>query len=136
MEQRAVIRFLTLKGFLASPISAEFKSVHETEAVALVTVKKWRTRFAERRPSRYDNPRCGRSFTNDLVETISSMLKERPSLSYKILCRHFRIAMGTCLRILHDTLGMKTFNFRWAPHALDMNPKAKRVILSHGIVSA
>jgi hypothetical protein len=119
MEQRAVIRFLTLKGLLASAISAELKSVDETEAFALSPMKKWSKRFAERRTSLYDDPMCGRPLTNDLTETISSMLKERPDLSCDVLCRHFRIAKGTDLRILHDTLGMKSsilvgFRMPWA----------------------
>jgi hypothetical protein len=42
MEQRAVIRFLTLKCLRASAIATEFKSVHETEVIVLSTVKKWR----------------------------------------------------------------------------------------------
>jgi hypothetical protein len=49
MEQSAVIRFLTLKGVRASAIAAELKSVYETEALPLSTVKKWRKHFAERR---------------------------------------------------------------------------------------
>jgi transposase len=66
-EQRAVIRFLRLKGFRASAIAAEFKSVYETEALALSTVKTWRKRLSEGRASLYDDPRCGRPLTNDLA---------------------------------------------------------------------
>jgi transposase len=135
MEQRAVIHFLTFKGLLASAIPAKLKSVSETDSLALSTVKKWRKRFAEGRTSLNNGPRHRRSITNDLAEAISSMLKERPSLSCKILYRHFHIAKGTCLRILHDALGMKKFHLRWVPHALDRNQSAKRVTLSHRILS-
>jgi hypothetical protein len=45
MEQRAAIRFLTLKRLHASAIAAELKSVYETDALALLTVKKWRKHF-------------------------------------------------------------------------------------------
>jgi transposase len=135
MEQRAIIRFLTRKSLPASAIAPELKPVSETEALTLSTVKKWRKRFAERRILRYDDPRCGRPHTNDLVEAISSMLKERPDLSCNVLCPHFCITKGTCLRILHDTFGMKKLHLRWVPHALDTNQRAERVILSHGILS-
>jgi hypothetical protein len=64
------------------------------------------------------------------------MLKERPDLSYRILYRHFRIAEGTCLRILHHPLGIKSFHFLWVPHALDANQTAERVTLSHVILLA
>jgi hypothetical protein len=36
-----------------------------------------------------------------LAEVIASLLKERLHLPWKVLCRHFCIAKGTCLRILH-----------------------------------
>jgi transposase len=113
MEQRIVVRFLTLKGLRAFALAAELNSIDETEALAPSTVEKWRKRFAERRVSLYDNPRCGRplTITNNLAEAISSMLKERPSLFCKVLCPHLRIAKATCLRILPDTLGMKSSIF-------------------------
>jgi transposase len=107
MEQRVVICFLTRKGLRASAIAAELKLLAETEALALSTVKKWCRRFAEGRISLYGDPRCERPLTNNLVEAISSLLKERPHLSCKVLCQHFRIAKRTCFRILHDTLGVK-----------------------------
>jgi hypothetical protein len=73
--------------------------------------------------------------TKDLAAAISSMLKERLDLSCKLLCRHFRIATETYLRILHDTLDRKKFHRRWVPHALDTNQKSERVTLSHVILS-
>jgi hypothetical protein len=39
MEQRAIIRFLTLKGLCASTIAAELKLVCVTEVVALSSMK-------------------------------------------------------------------------------------------------
>jgi hypothetical protein len=134
LEQRAVIRLLTLKGLHAFAITAELKSVYGTGALAISTVKKWSKRFLEGRTVQCGGPRCGRSHTSDLAEAISSLLKERPYLSCEVLFGHFRIAKGTCLRILHDTLGMKKFQLRWVPHAMDTNQKTKRVTLSYGIL--
>jgi transposase len=57
MEQRAVIRFFTLKGLKARDIQAELKSVYGPEALALSTVKKWRKRFHEGRTDLIDDPR-------------------------------------------------------------------------------
>jgi hypothetical protein len=134
MEQRAVIRFLATKGLRASAM-AELKSVYDTEALALSTVEKWRKRFAERRTSLYDDPRCGKYLSHDLAEAISSILKERPCLSCKVLCRHFRIVKWIYLRIIYDTLGITKFHLRWVLHALDTNQKAERVTLTYGILS-
>jgi hypothetical protein len=60
MEQRAAIRFLTLKGLRDSAIAAELKLVCATEVLALARVKKWRKRLAEKGTSLYDDPRCGK----------------------------------------------------------------------------
>jgi hypothetical protein len=35
------------------------------------------------------------------------MRKEMSFSSCKVLCQHFRIGKATCLRILHDKLGLK-----------------------------
>jgi hypothetical protein len=75
------------------------------------------------------------TITNDLAEAISSMLKERPDLSCKVLCWDFRITKRTCFRILHDTLEMKKFHLLWVLHALVTNQKAERVTLSDGFLS-
>lgn len=83
MEQRAVIRFLTLKGLHAGAIVAELRCVYKEDALALATVKKWRKRFVEGRTSLCDNPRSERSLSNDLAEAIASMLREKPSLHAK-----------------------------------------------------
>jgi hypothetical protein len=104
MEQRTVARFLILKGLRASAI-AELKSVYETEVCALSPVKKWCKCFAEGRTSlrRPEEPRFRRPLAHGSAEAISAMRKERLYLSCKVLCRHFRIAKGTCLRILRDS---------------------------------
>jgi hypothetical protein len=135
MEQRAVIRFLTLKGPHAGAIVAELSCLYKKDALALATVKKWCKRVVEGRTSLCDNPRSGSPLSNDLAEAIGSMLKEKPFASCKVLCRHFRIAKTPCLRILHDNLGMKKFNLRWVRHALNSSQKAERVTLSHEILA-
>jgi hypothetical protein len=111
MEQRTIIFFLTFKDLLASTIAGERNSVYETGALALSAVKEWSKRFAEGRISLSGDPRCGRPLTNNFTGAISLMLKERSYLPCKILCRHICIAKETCLRSIHDTLGMKSFIF-------------------------
>jgi transposase len=135
MEQRAVIRFLTLKGLHAVAIVAELRCVYKEDALAIATVKKWYKRFVEGRTSLCDSPRSGRPLSHDLAEAIASMLKEKPFASCKVLCRHFRIAKTTSLRIVHDNLGMKKFNLLWVSHALNSSQNAERVTLSHEILA-
>jgi hypothetical protein len=47
MERRAVIRFLTLKGFKAISIQAELQSGYGADACQLTAVEEWRTRFQQ-----------------------------------------------------------------------------------------
>jgi hypothetical protein len=54
-EQRTIIRFPTPKGLRASTIAAELKSVYDTEAFTISTMKKWRKRLAEGRTSLCDD---------------------------------------------------------------------------------
>jgi transposase len=134
MGQRAVTRFFTLKGLTARAIHAELVSVYLEDALALATVKKWNKRFREGRRDLFDDPRSGRPLTHDLSEAIRSVLKERPFSSCKVLCRHFRIRKATCLRILHDNLGLKKISSSLgAAHPIVEPEERKSVIFErHG----
>jgi histone-lysine N-methyltransferase SETMAR len=129
MEQRAVIRFLTLKGMNSRQIFSELQSVYGDQALHLPTVFKWHARFRDGRTELGDDPRSGRPQKSDLAEAISVMLEERPFTSCKFLARHFRIAKSTCTKILRKDLGLHKFNLRWVPHTLDETQKRNRVTL-------
>jgi hypothetical protein len=107
MEQRAVICCFTFKGLEARAIHTELESVYGPEVLALLTGKKWRRPFHQGRMYLFDDPRSGSPLANDLAGTVSSVLKEKPFSSCRMLCRHFRIGKTMCLRILHDKLDLK-----------------------------
>jgi hypothetical protein len=98
MEQRAVARFLTLKGLNTPLIHSELESVYQEDALALWAIYKWRRRFRGGSTGRL---KIWQARKSDLTEPISSISKERPSSSCKLIARHFRVAKATCLRILH-----------------------------------
>jgi hypothetical protein len=123
MKQRAMISFFTLKGLKTRAIHTELESVYGPEALALLIVKKWRRRFHQGRTDIFDDSRCGKSLTNDLVGAVGSVLKEEPLNSCKVLCHDFRIGMATCLPILQDKLGLQKFHLRWVLCALSINQK-------------
>jgi transposase len=85
MEQRAVLRFLTLKGLNPQQIRSEFESVYHEDALALPTIDKWHARFRDVRAELSDDPTSGRPRKSDLAEAIFSMLEERSFLSCKLL---------------------------------------------------
>jgi histone-lysine N-methyltransferase SETMAR len=134
MEQRAVVRFLTLKWLNPQQIYSELESVYHEDALAMPTVYKWHARFRDGRTELSDDPRSGRPRKSDLAEAIFSMLEERPFSSCKCLARHFRVAKATCLRILRDELGLQKFNLRWVPHTLNPAQKRNRVTFSRALL--
>jgi hypothetical protein len=85
MEQRAVIRFFTFKARKAKNIHPELESMYGTEALGLLTGKKWPRRFQQGRKYLFDDPRSGRPLTNDFGEAITSILTERPFSWCKVL---------------------------------------------------
>jgi transposase len=135
MEQRAVIRFLTLKGLDPQTIFTELTSVYHDDVPALPTIYKWHARFCNGRTDLSDDPRSGRPKKSDLADAIASMLQERPFVSCKIIARHFRVAKSTCLQILHNDLGMKKFHLQWVPHHLDPIQKQNRVSTSSQLLT-
>jgi hypothetical protein len=68
--------------------------LHNREAFAISPVKKWCKSFAEGKTSLYDDPSCGRPLTNDLAESISSVLKERPCLSCRVSAGTYSLERG------------------------------------------
>jgi hypothetical protein len=130
MEQQVGIHFLTLNGLETGAVHIELESVHGPEALARPTVKKWQRRFHQGRTDLFNDSRSGRPLTNDLAGAMGSMVEERLFSSCKMMCHHFRIGEATCLRMLHDKLGLKIFHFRWVPHALLIDQKSERVSYS------
>jgi hypothetical protein len=104
MEYPAVICFSMLNELKTRAIHTELESVDAPEAFTLPTVKKWRRYFHQKRTDLFDDPMSGRPLTNDVTDTIGSVLQERPFSSCEVLCRHFRIGRLTCLQILHSFL--------------------------------
>jgi hypothetical protein len=109
MEQQVIIRFFPLNGLKAKAkaIHSELVSMYDEDTLALSTMKKWHKRFSRGWRDPFDDPRSERRLAHDLAETIHSPLEERSFTSCKILCRHFRIGKAKCLRILHDSPGLK-----------------------------
>jgi hypothetical protein len=60
MQQRAIVRFLTLKKLFARDITSELQGISGREALFLSAVKVWRKRFANGRITMEDDSRSGR----------------------------------------------------------------------------
>jgi hypothetical protein len=129
VEQRAVIRFVILIGLTAKAIHSDLVSMHERDALVLSTVKKWHQCSSEGRRDFVDDRRSGTPLTHDLAEIIHSVLEGRPFASRTVLCRNFRIGKATCLRILHDSLGLKKFH----PHKPERQTRRAKKYHIHAV---
>jgi transposase len=105
MEQRAVLRFLSLKGLNPQQIHSELEPVYHEDALALPTIYKWHARFHDGRTELSDEPRSGRPRKSNLAEASFRMLKERAFLSCKLLAQHFRICESYVLAHFVQRLG-------------------------------
>jgi hypothetical protein len=68
-----------------------------------------------------DDLRSGKPANSDLIQMIAELIRKRPFLSSKILCRHLRFSKEICFRILHEKRGLTRFHLRWVPHQLTPN---------------
>jgi hypothetical protein len=59
MEQRAVVRLLTLKDLKAQEIERKQTSVDRSESLRISAAKKWPTNFLQGRRELGDHPRSG-----------------------------------------------------------------------------
>jgi transposase len=92
MEQRALIRFLTLKKLSARDVTAELEGVYGRELLSFSVVKKWCKQFANGRITLKGDPRPRRSPGSDLCEALRALINETPFLSCKRMCQKLQIA--------------------------------------------
>jgi hypothetical protein len=134
LEQRAVIRYLTLKNLTVAEIATELQGVYGRDALKYSTVSKWRLRFLDGSEDLFDLARSGRLPRSDLATPIQQLLQQFPFISCKVLCHKLKIGKATCLRVLHDDLHLEKFNLRYIPHSLEDDQKRSRVELSEELL--
>jgi hypothetical protein len=104
MEQRAVVRFLTLKKLSAKDITAELEGVDGHEALCLSAVRKWRKRLANGIITLEDDPRSVRPSQSDLSGSVHAHIEESPVILCKRVCQKLRIAKklayAFCMKLL------------------------------------
>jgi transposase len=74
-EQRAIIRYLTLKNISVAEIATELQSVYGTNVLKDLMVSKWRLRFQDGSDDLFDLARFGRPSSSDLAALIQSLLQ-------------------------------------------------------------
>jgi hypothetical protein len=134
LEQRAVIRCLTLKSLSVGEIATELQSVHGTDALKYSTFSKWRLHFQDGPDDLFDLARSGRPYRSDPAAPIQSWLEKFPFIWWKVLCRKLKIGKAICLRVLHEDLHLEKFNLHYVPHSLGVDQKRSPVELSRELL--
>jgi hypothetical protein len=123
VEQRAVIRYWTLKNLSVAEIATGLESVYGTDALKYSTVSKWRLRFQDGLDDLFDLACFGRPCCSDLAAPIQALWQQFPFISCKILCCKLKIGRATCLPVLHDGLYLEKSNLRSVPHSVEADQK-------------
>jgi hypothetical protein len=117
---------MTPATLIARVIAAELELMYQVDVLAFLTRKNSRRRFAEGRISMSDERRPGKPLVNGLSEAIGCMLKKKPFILCKVLCRHFHIGKASCLRLLRNVLRLKKFNLCWVSPDLGKKQQVQR----------
>lgn len=129
-EQRAVIRFLWLKGQKGDEIHKELRSVLGESAFSRKTVFQWIADFKGGRTSIKDEPRSGHpstAVTQGMIEKAGKLARENRKITVQDLSDDLGISIGSTYTILHDHLHMRKLMSQWVPHVLTENHLKKRV---------
>jgi hypothetical protein len=81
LEQRAVIRYLTLKNPSVAEIATKLQSAYGTDTLKHSTVSKWWLCFQDGSDNLFDLARSGSPSHSDLVAPIQSFLQQFPFIS-------------------------------------------------------
>jgi hypothetical protein len=108
-EQRVVIKFLWMKGLGARLIHIKLSRVLGDDCYSPAAIERWLARFREGDLSCADHSRSGRPVI-DISELLRAFLDKFPFASANRMSKHFRIALGTIMKIIRRGLGLKKFS--------------------------
>ena len=126
LEQRAVIFFLTKKGFKLTQIQNELTSVYNKEAFNVYKIKYWIHQYKIGRKSIHDEPKSGRPPIDYIDTKIISALADEPYHSTNTLSEFLGIPKSTIKDHL-KILGYKNYNLKIVPYNLTCEMKLSRV---------
>ena len=131
-EQRAVIRFLWLKGKTGVQIHEELSSVLGDGALSRRTVQWWMQQFKEGRTDVKDDGRSGRpSIINlNLVNQAGEFVRENRTCTLDHIAEKFEISHGTAHSLVQEHLKMRKLFSRWVPYNLTEEHRKQRVAIS------
>lgn len=130
LEQRAVIKFLTLEGVVYTEIHDRLKNIYTDSAPHRTTVCRWANEFKRGRQSIEDDPRSGRPATSqneENIDKIEKIVMEDRRITIDQLADILKISSGSIHSILHDQLRLSKVSARWVPRMLTDAHKQSRL---------
>ena len=120
-EQRAIIRFLNLRGVTLIEIHRQLKETCGDGIMDVSKVRSWVRQFNEGRTS-CDNkpkqPRARTSRSDDMIEKVERIVLGDRRMTVEQIASSVGISVGSVHTILHDDLKMQKVSSRWVPRML------------------
>jgi hypothetical protein len=127
IEQRYVVSCLHRKGMKPPTIVAELAAVYHEDAFDENRVKYWPYEIKLHRSDMSDRPSSGRPHREDIDARILKVLEAEPWYSVCTIAGSLKIPASTVHLLRTTSLNMKGRHFKWLPHFLDGDLRAKRL---------
>jgi hypothetical protein len=132
-EQRFMMKFLWLKGWIAKRIHEELINTLGDDSYAVSQIKIWLQKFRNGDLLCKDSPPSGRPLLT-LGSQLEAFIRKDPLASARVVAQHFLTTVPTIKDILQRVLGMRKFSRSWVPHCLSPAQKIARVEASKTIL--
>jgi hypothetical protein len=125
IEQRYVVSYLHRKVMKLPAIVAELASVYHEDAFDQNRVKYWLHEIKLHRSDLNDRSSSTRTPLEDIDARILQALEAEPSSSIRTIAEFLKIPASTVYLHLTTSLNVKSRHFKWVPHFLDDDLRAK-----------
>jgi len=137
-DQRAYIKFETLRGKTPTEIHSSLMEVCGVETVDQSTISRWAQRFREERLSIENDPKSGRSRTStddQSVERVLQILEKDRRMTFGETAHSAGISRASAYRILTERLHNRRIAARWVPHGLcEEEQKCRRLKIAQQLL--
>jgi hypothetical protein len=127
IEQRYVVSDLHHKEMKLPGIVAELVAVYHEDAFDENIVEYCLHEIKLHRSDRSDRPSSGRPPLDDIDARIMQILEAKSWSSVQMIAEFLKISASTVHLHLTTSLNMKSRHFKWVPHFLDDDVRAKRL---------
>jgi transposase len=127
IEERDVASYLHRKGMKLTAIVSELAVIYQEDAFDENRVKYWLHEIKLHRYDLSDRPSSGRPPLADIDARILQVLEAEPWFSVRMIAEFLKVPASKVHLHLTPSLNMKSQHFKWVPHFLDDDLRAKRL---------